>query len=344
MVRGAVRVAESAVEADDDILVENEAVALERRRMPLDQIHLDPSNPRIQHAVKQRGKSGVLSQDELCTLILEQPGVSDLFKTIRDNGGLIEPIYVRSDGRVIEGNCRAASFLRLRKTTPTDKRWHAIKAFVAPSITERQVSVLQGHFHVAGKNKWRAYEKAGHLHTMHTKLGMDAKAIGRSLGMQERVVTRLLNAYETMTKKILPKMQGGGLDKWSHVEEFFKNKELEEFRGKEDNVDDFVEMVVSKKLKHGADVRKLPKILKHSRATKALKKKGVEHALSVVGQSDPTADSVVFKRLKETTSLLRGMPAQDVRRLREEKKAQQLLQELFSAVKEVAKATGLKLV
>jgi hypothetical protein len=307
----------------------------------MDAVHLDPDNPRIQHAVKQRSQKGPLSQEGLSSLILEQPGVSDLFKTIRDNGGLIEPIYVRPDGRVIEGNCRAASFLKLRSTNAADKRWHTIPAFVAPNITDRQVAVLQGHFHVAGKNKWRAYEKAGHLHTMSRNLGMDAKAIGRVLGLQERVVIRLLQSYKTMSEKILPRMNGRGLDKWSHVEEFFKNKELEDFRSREDNVDEFVELVVSGKLKGGADVRKLPKILKYPRAIKILKKDGVQTALSVVGQSDPTADSVVFKKLKETVELLKGISSNDLHRLRKEKKPQQLLRELSTALKTVAKAAGL---
>jgi hypothetical protein len=325
------------------IFIEKTAVVVEPKQIPLDKIRLDPSNPRIQHAVKRAMKNGPLSQDRLCALILEQPGVPDLFKSIRENGGLLEPIYVRPDGRVIEGNCRAASYLRLHRAAHGDKRWRTIPALLLPIISDRQVAVLQGHFHVAGKNKWRAYEKAGHLHTMHTKLGMDAKAIGCALGMQERVVTRLLQAYRTMTEEVLPRMKSGhGLDKWSHVEEFFKNKELEQYRGKPAQVTEFVDLVVNNKVRHGADVRKLPRILKHSRAARVLKKEGVERAISVVGQSDPTADSPVFKKLKEMTALLQGLTARDLQRLRAEKKPQQLLAGLFTALKDVAKAAGLK--
>lgn len=325
------------------ILIEGDSIVIEPRHIPLGDIRLDAANPRIQHAVKQRAKNGALTQEQICSLVLEQPGVSDLFKTIRDNGGLIEPIYVRQDGRVIEGNCRAASFLRLNKTNKNDKRWQAIPAFLVPNITERQVAVLQGNFHVAGKNKWRAYEKAGHLHTMHSKLKMADKAIASALGMQERVVTRLLEAYKVMSEKVLPRMKGNGLDKWSHVEEFFKNKELEAFRGKSQNIDKFVDLVVTEKVKHGADVRKLPAILKHSPAAKVLQKKGVEKAISVVGRHDPTADSPVFRKVKELTKLLRALAANELRRLREEKKAQQLLRELSIAVNDVSKTSGFRL-
>lgn len=338
MTRGTSRAAQ-----DQSILIEGESVLLEPRHIPLSEIRLDPANPRIQHAVKRRAKNGPLTQEELCSLVLEQPGASDLFKTIRDNGGLIEPIYVRPDGRIIEGNCRAASYLRLHNANKNDKRWQAIPAFLVPKISDRQVAVLQGNFHVAGKNKWRAYEKAGHLHTMHATLKMSAKAIANALGMQERVVTRLLDTYKVMSEKVLPRMKGNGLDKWSHIEEFFKNKELEAFRGKSDNIDKFVDLVVTEKVKHGTDVRKLPAILNHSPAAKILHEKGVEKAISVVGRHDPTANSPVFRKVKELTKLLRGLEANELQRLRAEKKAQQLLRELSVAVNDVANTSGFRI-
>src|SRR5207247_1236834 len=151
-------------------------------------------------------------------LILERPGVPELFKSIRDNGGLLEPIYVRPDGRIIEGNCRAASYMKLHGINEKEKRWQTIRAVFVPNITDRQVAILQGQYHIAGKNKWLAYEKAGHLHSMRAQLGMDEKTIARALGMHERDVIRDLRAYETMTEKLLPKIKSGGLEKWSFVQ------------------------------------------------------------------------------------------------------------------------------
>src|ERR1700722_18867994 len=145
--------------------------------MPLKNIKLDPLNPRIQHAVKQKVKDRQITQEELRKLILDQPGVSELFRSIRDNGGLMDPIHVRPDGSIIEGNCRVASYLKLHLIDKDDPRWQTIPAIFVPNITPRQVAVLQGQYHVAGKNKWLAYEKAGHLHFMNATLGMDEKAI-----------------------------------------------------------------------------------------------------------------------------------------------------------------------
>lgn len=327
------------------IYIEGAGIAVERRDMPIGDIVLDPDNPRIQHAVQQKVNGGAaLTQMQLRDLILDQPGVSDLFKAIRDNGGLIEPIYIRPDGRVIEGNCRAASTMRLHDANRTNPQWQHVPVLLVPKITDRQVAILQGQFHVAGKNKWRAYEKAGHLHAMHTELKMDEKSIARALGMQERVVSRLLEAYKTMRDKVLPKIKGGrGLDRWSHVEEFYKNKDLEDYRKNERNIDEFVSLVVDNKVKHGAQVRELPKILKHERAAKVLKKDGFKEAFAVVGKLDPTADSVVFRKVKDLTGLLRGLASSDLQRVRQERKPQQLLRELATAIKNVARTADFEL-
>ena len=327
------------------ISIEGAAVAVERRDLSIEDIVLDPDNPRIRHAVRQKTNGGgALTQAQLRDLILEQPGVSDTFKSIRDNGGLIEPIHVRPDGRVIEGNCRAASTMRLHEANKTDARWLHVPVYLVPKITDRQVAVLQGQFHVVGKNKWRAYEKAGHVHTMHTDLKMGVPAIAKALGIQERVITRLLAAYETMREQVLPKLKGGrGLDRWSHVEEFYKNKDLEEYRQNERNVAEFVSLVVDGKIKHGAQVRDLPKILKHERATKVLKKSGFKEAVAIVGKSDPTADSVVFRKVKDLTEALRSLASTELQRVRQERKPQQLLRELSTAINNVAKTAGFEL-
>jgi hypothetical protein len=333
-----------AAPAGQTLIIESEAIPIEHRAMPLDDVRLDPSNPRIQHAVRRASKNGAISQEDLRNLILDRPGVPELFKSIRDNGGLHDPIFVRPDGRIIEGNCRAASYLKLRGIYPKDSRWQTIAAVFVPNISDRQVAILQGYYHVAGKNKWDAYEKIGHLHNMHTTLGMDEKAIARAVGMRESDVIRDLKAYETMTEKLLPKIKAGnGLEKWSYVQELYKRKDLEEYRSKPANIEEFVSLVVTKKLKRGADVRNLAKILKHPSAVKVLKKQGIESAMSVVGKADPTADSRAFLKLKQATKLLQHLPHRELQQLRESQESRLILQELFSALKDVAKAASVKL-
>lgn len=327
-------------------VIEGEVIPVRYEEIPLQEIILDPENSRIRHIVSQQKQNGkALSIEELRKIIWELPGVQELFVNVRDNGGLMEPIYVCANGRVIEGNCRVAVYLRLHDSLTEDKRWKSIPAFRLPGdVTDRQLAVLQGQFHVAGKTQWRAHEQAGHVRYMHVELKMTPKDIAKSLGLQERVVTRLLKAHELMTKLILPQVKNGtGLDKFSYAEEFYKNKNLEEFRETPGSEKVFAELVVSGKFKRGADVRDLPKILKNPQAAKALKQQGHQNALKVLGHSDPTADSAFFKKVQNTIDALREMPIAEIDRLKREQRARELLIDLFNAVKTAAKVAGLVL-
>jgi hypothetical protein len=338
---------QSSGHAAQTLTIEGQTIDAEFRFLPLATVELDLSNPRIQYLLKQNTKNGKLTQEELAQLIRDNvPGAPGLFASIRDNGGLLEPILVRPDGRVIEGNCRLACYMRLlavdKKRAVSSSIWSEIPAFVVPNISERQVAAFQGRVHVAGKNPWRAYEKAGHIYTMHKKHGMDAKAIAQILSMTESEVLRDIRTYETMTEKLIPKMKGtAAVEKWSFFAEFYKRKGLEQYRSKPANVDEFVSLVRSGKLTRGADVRKLEKILKSKSAMKELKTKGVDSAMTTLGQADPTADSKTFRQLKKTVKLLQRFPAKDLSRLRESE-PQRILQELLAAARTVAKTAGVK--
>jgi hypothetical protein len=245
---------------------------------------------------------------------------------------------------VAEGNCRVACYLKLNKAQPRDERWQTIPALRLPTtITERQVAMLQGQCHVAGKNKWRAYEKAGHIYTMSKTLNIDSQSIAKSLGMQKRVVERLVEQYEVMKTKLLPRLKSGGLDKWSHIDEFFKRAELEDDRKDPAKVEEFLDLVATDKLKGGADVRKLSKIWKNKKATRALKKEGVSKAIAIVGRADPTVDSPVFRKMKELSETINKMDSRDLQRLREERKAQGIVRDLFTALKLAAKTARVRL-
>lgn len=329
------------------VTIENESIPVTYEEIPLDQVRLDPENPRIREHLKQLGKTGKVTQAELQKIILEISGVPALLRSIRENRGLHDPIYVRHDGRVAEGNCRTSIFLFLRQAPNSDRCWQKIKALrLPPTVTERQIAVLQGHMHVAGKITWRAHEQSGHLHHMHKTLGMTPGEIATAIGLSEPKVKRLLLTYDTMTTHVIPKGAGDSRKKFSYVLEFYTNKKLEEFRAKPDNVKLFASLIVGKdpKLKRGAEVRDLHKIIGNAKAEAALKKEGFGKAISIVGKSDPTADSTVFRKLKELTAFVhKHMRTPEIERLRSGKREQQIVQDLFGALKTAAETAGLKL-
>jgi hypothetical protein len=314
------------------------------KALPLGSLVLDPDNPRIQHAVKRKFRNGQVKHDDLLTLIYEQPGVSALLARVRDNGGLMDPIYIRPDGRIIEGNSRAVIYLKLHKAKPNEEVWKTIPAYVVPRITEEQVAILQGAQHVVGKNTWRAYENAGHLHVMHKRLGMTPERIAKVLGIRENSVKQILQAYSTMSEQLLPKMGGGNeLQKWSYVQEFYKSKSLADYRAKPENVAEFVSMVAEGRFKKGAEVRKFGDVLQVPAAFRALKKKGISAALAEVAKVDPTVNSKIMKKLKNATSLLKSVPAKDLQMLLNEESSRQIFSELAEAIRAAARSAKVKL-
>ena len=329
------------------VTIENEAIPVTYEEILLDDVKLDPDNPRIRQHLHQIGKAGKVTQEELQKIILDLSGVSTLLRSIRENKGLHDPIYVRHDGRVAEGNCRTSIFRFLKGAQKNETCWNTIKALrLPPTITERQIAVLQGHMHVAGKITWRAHEQSGHLHFMHKTLKMSPAEIATAIGLSEPQVARLLSTYETMTTHVLPKGEGDSRKKFSYVHEFYKSKHLKEFRKKPENVTFFTSLIVGKnpKLTRGREVRDLHKIIENPKALAVLKKDGFEKAIAIVGKSDPTADSKVFRELKKTTTLVtKKMRNAEIERLRKGQKEQQIVRELFAALKAAAETAGITL-
>lgn len=69
--------APQAILVGQTLIIEGERIPVQHREMPLEDVRLDPSNPRIQHAVKRMSNGRTASQDDLRNLILDLPGVSE---------------------------------------------------------------------------------------------------------------------------------------------------------------------------------------------------------------------------------------------------------------------------
>lgn len=138
--------------------------------IPLAKIRLNPQNPRIRFQLRHRKSSAVPSEVELMDLIQEQPGYDALHKSIRKANGLYEPIIIRHDGLVVEGNTRGAVFKSLHKGNPTDSRWRRIPVARLPrQVPDHAIAMLMASYHVAGKTVWRPYAQADQIHELrHT--------------------------------------------------------------------------------------------------------------------------------------------------------------------------------
>jgi hypothetical protein len=326
------------------VTVENERVTVIPELIPLDKVHLDPENPRIREALREKGEKSP-NLKRLREIIWGMSGVQDLYTSIRDNGGLLERILVRHDGVVVEGNCRTVSYLHLRDVFKGDSKWEAIPAMRLPrGTTDRQIAVIQAYWHVNGKIAWNPHEQAGQLHYMNKTLGMEPKAIAKAIGLQEKVVVRQIHTYETMQRHVIPKLgRAEGMRKYSYVEEFHKNKQLKEFRAQPKAEEWFITHMVNGKFTRGDEVRDLALIVNNERAKQTFEKAGHKAAMKVLAKKDPTIGSPVFKRLQAATDALFELTAEEIERIRTDPRALKLLRELNAAVLSTAKIAKVSL-
>jgi hypothetical protein len=329
------RTATAVVEVDE-LTIDGKKIRVRHSDLDLCGVHLDPKNPRIANTVDLADVDTPEEIDHVVEELLWRDGdVRDLCRQVEINKGLVERIIIREDGRVVEGNCRTVCYRKLSAAHPREGRWRKIPARVLPpDIVPRDLAILLGEMHVAGKNTWTPFEKAGHVFRMHKELGLTQDEIALRLRMSKSKVNQLIKAFQAMKTKLLPKYPGTeSIRKFSYFEELYKQPTLREWVGSNDKAEDkFAEWVGSGRLSHGLQVRELPAILAMPEALRALDKGGFEAALQVVAQGNPAVASRLLQKMLDMTEALRTANIEDVRRVKEQPAARRLVRDLSEAL------------
>src|ERR1017187_2762233 len=141
-------------------------LAIERKRVPVKSLKLDPGNDRLSYRV--RGAHSMIATDkELHKMLCKQGSMQDLYASILSNGGLIEDPVVRRNYVVVEGNRRIVALRELQKKYPADSRFkEAFVKLLPDDITDEQLMMLLGELYVAGEISWGAFEQAEYVWKM----------------------------------------------------------------------------------------------------------------------------------------------------------------------------------
>jgi hypothetical protein len=323
------------------LVVAGKDVRVTHETVPIESVHLDPDNPRIRFQLQRSGKTKP-TQDDLQKFIKDQPGYDGLQKTIRKAGGIHDPVIIRHDGTVVEGNTRLTVVSTLHKAMPSNSVTR-----LPNDVPEQAIAMLMASYHVAGKNKWLAFAKADQIYLLVHKYKCTPEQIAdETRNMTPREVKQTLEAYEFLIKEVMPRA-GKGHDqkflesKWSHALELVKNREMAEIRKDPTFRKDFADLLIKDQIK-GAEVRRLPKIVKSKRASKALRSGGFKKAEAVLKQVDPTVDSLELRQIKRLTDRIGKMKASDVGQFKEDAKAQRILEEHAKALLNLMKTIGMK--
>jgi hypothetical protein len=330
----------------DEITLDGKRVQVESVELPLDQVKLDPRNPRIANTVSiSISDQGEKLQRKLEELLWQDDDVRNLYRQILANRGLVERIIVRQDGSVVEGNCRTVVYRKLHEKRPTERHWNHIPArILPPDIADREVAILLGEMHVAGKNTWTPFEKAGHVYRMHSDFALTQDEIAVRLRMSKSKVNQLIRAFDLMKNKYLPQFPGSGsIRKFSYFEELYKKPPLRDWIGYGPaNEELFVEWVGKGKLDQGAQVRELPSILEDEFALKALTEEGFAAAQRVLAEDNPAITSKLFRKMVEMTDALRKAQLDDIQRVRKPSspKARKIVNDLSDSLRHFLELCG----
>ncbi len=322
----------------------NKDFELERARVPLSFLRLDPNNQRLSYLLKKKASSA--TDADLQAMLWEMDQVKDLYNSIYQNGGLINDPIVHRDGLVVEGNCRTVCLRELHKKYPEDLRWTQVYVQKLPeAASDEQLTMLIGELHIAGKIEWRAFEQAEFVWKMNTIYGKTYDFLAAHTRWSRGKVMQKIAAYEETKTYMEESGDPDGINRFSHFEEFMKKKELRDKREDDPGfMKSFRDWVREGRFPDAKDVRNLPEILENDKALQAFEYDGASSAKAVLHEKNPSLVSSFWATIDRAVEELRSVPLLEIEDLRKghESKAAKL-RALHAALQSMAEHARLSL-
>lgn len=238
-------------------------------------ISFDTDNPRIKKALEKYGDK--VNEERirfaLRSATEESNGASSysrLKDSIRENGGITQPITVTTDGKkrvCIDGNTRLAIYKELLNEG-AHGNWSEIKTIVLDDADQRKIEEIRVSAHLVGAREWPAYEKARYLHYLRNQTFMDYNEMIALCGGNRKDIERQIDAYHDMNTYYRDVVD----DSAFHIDRFSGFVELQRpdikqaiFEASLD-LKDFGEWIRDGKIYRLADVRQLPRVLRDADA------------------------------------------------------------------------------
>ena len=260
-------------------------------RLPIAEIELDTSNPRIAKFLEMYSDPnpeqiflalGAASDDD--------SDASTSFEKLRTsiirNGGIIQPILVnRNNGRLlcVEGNTRVALYKHFEAHGPKGN-WTTIPALVYDNMTDEQVDAIRLQLHLVGTRPWDPYSKAKYLHHLRTHELLPFGEIIEFSGGRQKDIVESINAYESMEQHYRPLVGEANFDarRFSGFVELQKHGIKEAIAIAGFTEADFARWIHEGKLQPLNTIRSLPRILRHQKAKELFLKYDAKRAIEVL--------------------------------------------------------------
>ena len=313
--------------------------------IPIEQIELDPTNPRIGLFVDALPKDRV-SQDEIEYAILNKnPEAFEKLKaSIEINKGLVNRIWIQPIGKgrfkVIEGNTRLIVYRKLHEKFLDDQVYAKIPAWVLPSdVDPKQVEFIRLEAHLRGVTPWDAYEKARYLFRLSDQDGYSVRKLSALTRMVVRDIENAISAYRTMTEQYLVNYTDPNeVLRFSYFMEYHSKPRIRDAIARSGfDVSDLCNWIGTGKLPRAADIRDLPDILDSDEAREEFTAKGYDAAMEVLSYTRPTRTSPLFSSVEKVLYGLNEMPQFELSEIRDgiSPKKLELLQMLRTRIERV---------
>lgn len=326
-------------------------------RVPVEQIILDESNPRIAHFLEHLQRPYTA---EMIFIALGAGGDEDgtggpsfqkLKQSIITSGGIVQPVILRQTEPkkyvCIEGNTRVQLYKEFAESG-REGQWSAIPSIVHENIEEDEVHAIRLQAHLVGPRPWNPYSKAKYLVHLRNDDHFPFSRLVDFCGGSERTVIESINAFEDMERYYRPQLESDAdfdTTRFSGFVELQKTGVKEAILRSGHNMDDFARWIIDGKIEKLARVRWLPKILRDGKATEIFIKAGIEEAIRQTDLPDLSKalqDANLVSLARALTEALRRIEFGEVKKLKEDPTSatSQHLLEAHEALKEIILEIG----
>jgi hypothetical protein len=315
--------------------VQGRRIQLELIEVDPDEVRLDPTNPRIGFSMRQLGPEE--TGDAACTLLLtSQEETESLKRSIILSGGVQEPVYLRHDMSVAEGNRRVVAMRAAKEEQPDNPSLQRMPAWlIAENTAEDVIQDLLNEIHLGAVRGWAPYEKALQMRAL-TKSGLIEAEVAERYRMTTNEVRQHIEAANLMDELYFPitndPTDAEHRSKFSYFYEFVKNGRIQ---SKCDVMPDlperFAQWVRDGKVDTGMRVRKLHKILDTPEALRLLEITGFDAAEEALSKKDPR-EQELYVVLERARARLSDITVNELVEARESKERLEILRALREQV------------
>jgi hypothetical protein len=268
--------------------------------LPVDQIEIDPENPRIAYFLSNYNHEDINSDTIALLLGTSSVACESLRESIRQNNGIIHPIIVNKDTngtyKVIEGNTRLQIYKDFLKANVPGS-WTKIKAIVHDSLKSDFVHAVRLQAHLIGPREWDSYSKAKYLNYLYNEEHMPMNMIISFCGGTSKAneIRNMINAYNDMERFYRPLCDDDTLfdiKKFQGFVELQRKTIIDSITANGFTKTDFSKWIQDEKIVILQDIRQIPKILKSKKATQKFLEENSTEAIKILAIEEITSDKL----------------------------------------------------